>query len=219
MEGACSHGKCLLRFISWLFLFSAVGPSPLGRIIGLLPLLRAIQNGSRLLPGSHQGRNSILSDIVMLIMPTLTAWTIPAKALINCNLSRFPEYVLESGLTSVQKRELLTFKLEMATETTAGFPPPTEEDLSSACSQANAAGLSARRSPPDSCQVTEPLCLLLNYNWLINLHLQVNASKDCPVTTGFLSVCQIPLIRASLDWQPRKGRALFKTSCLSNQDE
>lgn len=90
----------------------------------------------------------------MLITAILTGSIIPAKALNNSNLSRFPEYVLESGLTSVQKHELLTFKLEMVRETEVGFPPSTGEDLFSACGQGNAAGLSARHSPCDFCQVT-----------------------------------------------------------------
>lgn len=95
----------------------------------------------------------ILSDIVMLITAIVTALIIPAKTLKNGNLSRFPEYVLESGLTSVQKHELLTFKLEMERGATVGFPPSVGDDFFSACSQANAAELSATHSLPDFCQV------------------------------------------------------------------
>lgn len=130
----------------------------------------------------------------MLITAILVGLVIPAKALNNGNLSRFPEYILESGLTSVQKHQLLTFTLEVARETTVGFPP-TREDFFSACGQANAARLSAMHSPPDFCK---PMCLLLKHNRLINLHLQVNEGKYCPVTT-FFRFDQTPLNRASLD--------------------
>lgn len=65
----------------------------------------------------------------MLIMAILTGLIIPAKAMNNGNLSRFPEYILESGLTSVQRCELLTFKLEMAREKSAGFHSSTAKDF------------------------------------------------------------------------------------------
>lgn len=64
-------------------------------------------------------------------MAILTGLIIPAKAMNNSNLSRFPEYILKSGLTSVQRCELLTFKLETAREATAGCTagPSVGEDF------------------------------------------------------------------------------------------
>lgn len=80
---------------------------------------------------------------------------IPARALNNGNLSRLPEYVLESGLTSVQKHELLTFKLGMARETTVDFPSAIGEDFFSVWGQENATGFSGVHSLPDFYRVTQ----------------------------------------------------------------
>lgn len=54
--GICSYGKCSLKFVSWLF--SATCPHLHDKMIGLLPLVRAVQVGARSGPALHQCYNS-----------------------------------------------------------------------------------------------------------------------------------------------------------------
>lgn len=116
------------------------------------------------------------------------------------------------GYWSVQKHELLTFELEMARQVWVFLLLPRKTFAQCLAEQTLLGSLQCRACVT-SVKQPKPMCLLLKHNWLINLHLQVDVGKYFSVAM-FFHLRKFPSAKSSLDWQPRKGKALVKAGTL-----